>query len=113
MAASSVDAMRRSASRDESPWRMHLDICSTPIGSEQKILPLPDCFKELYAHKHGYAWKFEMLPPFPPHLLARGVESFALAQTVWHKVGGIRKAFDDPHINRCTYLDSDTLVVQP
>ena len=34
----------------KAPWRMHLDICSTPIGSEQKIHAPPRLFPKNSMH---------------------------------------------------------------
>lgn len=37
-----------------------------------------------------------------------------LAETVWYKVGMLRRAFaNNPEVQRCTFLDSDTLIVRP
>ena len=69
--------------------------------------------KRLYAERHGYLWQFEMLPLTTPMVRGRE-ESPQLAETVWHKVSALQRAFDEySNVSRCTFLDSDTLVVRP
>ena len=67
--------------------------------------------KRLYAERHGYLWQFEMLPLTTPMVRGRE-ESPQLAETVWHKVSALQRAFDEySNVSRCTFLDSDTLVL--